>query len=101
MQGDFYTKILEESGIEVIIPNEPDMQVIHDVIYNELVVGKIRTASKEKYIAIIEKLVARGADGIVLGCTEIPLLIKQSDVSVDVFDTMTIHCEAICKFAGE
>jgi aspartate racemase len=92
MQKDFYKKVLKDKyNIQTIIPNEEDMQIIHDIIYNELVIGKITHESKTKYINIIEKLAKDGAEGVVLGCTEIPLLIKQDDVSIPIFDTTEIH----------
>lgn len=102
MEGDFYKDILKENhGIEVIIPTEMDRQIIHDIIYEELVVGIINPESKLKYAEIIEKLAYNGAEGVILGCTEIPLLIKQQDVSIPVFDTTDIHSKAAVKFALE
>ncbi len=99
MTGDFYSGILNDSGVEVIIPCEADMDVVHDTIYNELVVGVISDESRCKFIEIIDRLKHRGAKGVVLGCTEIPLLIKQENVDIPVFDTMDIHCEAISRKA--
>ncbi len=100
MEGDFYKSILEENhGIEVIIPTESDRQIIHDIIYKELVVGIINPESKLNYTEIIEKLALDGAEGVILGCTEIPLLIKQQDVSIPVFDTTDIHSKAAVEFA--
>lgn len=94
MEKTFYTDILTREGIETIIPNEEDRDLIHHVIYTELAKGELNPDSKKKYMEIIEKLIGEGAEGIILGCTEIPLLIKQSDVSVPVFDTTEIHAEA-------
>ena len=100
MEQDFYKKILKEKyNIDVIIPDESDRTIIHEIIYNELCKGIINEASKEKYIKIINDLVLNGAQGIVLGCTEIPLLIKQEDVSIPVLDTTTIHAISAVEFA--
>lgn len=99
MEGTFYRECLEEKGIEVIIPDEEDRQIVHDIIYNELIVGEIKDNSKNSYIKIIEKAMKNGATGVVLGCTEIPLLIKQGDVDVEVFDTTDIHSKAAVEFA--
>jgi aspartate racemase len=100
MEGDFYKKVLKENfDIEVVIPEEEDRQIIHDVIYEELCKGIINDTSKEKYMEIINKLILNGVEGIVLGCTEIPLLIKQEDVNIPVFDTTTIHAVSAVEFA--
>ena len=80
--------------MDVVIPNDKDRELVHKIIYNELCLGNIKDASKKEYIRIIETLVQDGAEGIILGCTEIPLLIKQEDVSVPIFDTTTIHAES-------
>ncbi|WP_417203512.1 aspartate/glutamate racemase family protein [Acetoanaerobium sticklandii] len=100
MEGDFYKKRLKDNyDIEVIIPEDADRQIIHDIIYNELCLGIIKDDSRQKYIDIINKLCANGAEGIILGCTEIPLLIKQSDVLTPVYDTTKIHAESAVDFA--
>ena len=100
MDGDFYKKRLKDNyDIEVIIPEDTDRQIIHDIIYNELCLGVIKDDSRQKYIDIINKLCANGAEGIILGCTEIPLLIKQSDVLIPVYDTTKIHAESAVDFA--
>ena len=100
MEGDFYKKRLKDNyDIEVIIPEDTDRQIIHDIIYNELCLGVIKDDSRQKYIDIINKLCANGAEGIILGCTEIPLLIKQSDVLIPVYDTTKIHAESAVEFA--
>lgn len=99
MNSDFYRLKLEEKGIEVIIPDEADQKIIHDVIYHELILGKILDESRKKYISVINKLTEeKGAEGVVLACTEIPLLIKNDDVSIEVFDTTEIHARAIVDF---
>lgn len=100
MEGDFYRKILKEKfNIDVIIPNEDHREMVHEVIYEELCKGIINEASKEKYKKVIESLALKGAEGIVLGCTEIPLLIKQEDVDIPIFDTTTIHAISAVEFA--
>lgn len=100
MEQDFYKKrILDKFGIEVIIPSEEERNIVHNVIYNELVQGIISDTSREKYKKIISSLTENGAEGVILGCTEIPLLIKQKDSKIPIFDTMTIHAKAAVDFA--
>lgn len=100
MEKDFYKDILfKEYGIEVVIPNKEDRDTVHTIIYQELVHGKIKPSSKEKYQHIIADSIKNGAQGVVLGCTEIPLLIKAADVSIPIFDTTLIHAEAAVEFA--
>lgn len=91
MEKKFYTDVLKSFGIEVVIPNEEDRDVVHQIIYDELAKGIINKKSKETYLAIIKKALAKGVEGVVLGCTEIPLLVKQEDVLIPIFDTTTIH----------
>lgn len=100
MEKDFYkTYIFEHFGIEVIIPEEPEREIIHNTIYNELVQGVILDKSRLKFQQIIDNLEKRGAEGVILGCTEIPLLISQKDVQIHVFDTTTIHAEMAVRWA--
>lgn len=94
MEKDFFVTILNSFGIEAVIPELEDRNEIHRIIYDELAAGEIKKSSKEKYLSIIDKLLKNGAEGVILGCTEIPLLIKQEDVSVPVFDTTKIHATA-------
>lgn len=94
MLQDFYKNVLVENGIEVIIPNDADVEIVNNIIYNELCLGAILNQSKEKYLNIISKLSENGAQGIILGCTEIGLLVKQSDTAVPLFDTTLIHAES-------
>lgn len=102
MNGNFYRKRLEERhGIKVMIPEAPDREVVHRVIYDELVLGEIRAESRKVYLRVINSLKAEGAQGVILGCTEIPLLVKQSDVDLPVFDTTTLHAEAAVDWALE
>lgn len=99
MEKDFYKDILVDFGIEVIIPNEKDRNIVHDIIYKELVHGNINTNSKKVYQKIIKDLQKRGAEGVILGCTEIPLLIRQNDVDIPIFDTTKIHAESAVMMA--
>jgi aspartate racemase len=95
MEQDFYKgRLAEKFDLDVVIPDAADREIVHRIIYNELCRGDIRESSKKEYLRIIENLVRDGAEGIILGCTEIPLLIKQKDVSVPILDTMTIHAES-------
>lgn len=91
MEQDFYKKIIIDHGIDVIIPDEDDRRKINDIIFNELCLGEINATSKDIYLSIINKLGDIGAEGVILGCTEIGLLIKQSDTSIPLFDTSLIH----------
>lgn len=101
MEKDFYKQVLEAHGIEVLIPKEPERKEIHRIIYKELVHGQIREASKLIYQQIIKQLEMAGAEGVILGCTEIPLLITASDVEIPVFDTTRIHAERAVDWAVE
>lgn len=95
MEGDFYRKRLNEQfELKVLIPEEADREMVHNTIYGELVKGMIRPESRQAFQTVIEKLRQRGAQGVILGCTEIPLLVKQADVDIPVFDTTRIHAEA-------
>lgn len=100
MEKDFYTKILKEKyGLEVLLPNEEERQVAHTIIYNELVKGIFTDESKHTYIDMIRNLEAQGAEGIILGCTELPILISKTDVNIPVFNTTKIHSEKAVDFA--
>jgi aspartate racemase len=100
MEKEFYKdRIMEKHGIDVIIPADTSRQIVHDVIYDELVLGILKEESKVKFINIINELRDRGAEGIILGCTEIPLLIKQEDVDIPIFNTTEIHAEAAVQVA--
>lgn len=102
MAEDFYKGRLElHHGIEVIVPDEEEMDSIHKIIYEELCLGIVTDESREEYIRIINNLVKRGAEGVILGCTEITLLIKQDDVTIPVYDTTEIHAvDAVEKAIG-
>ena len=93
MEQDFYKSKLIEKGINVIIPDKNDIEIINKVIYDELCLGTINSDSKKKFLEIVDKLRSKGAEGIILGCTEIGLLIKNEDTDVPLFDTAVIHAE--------
>lgn len=92
MEQDFYKgRITEKFGIEVIVPDTDEQTVVHDIIYKELCLGQINSDSRERYLEIIANLHAQGAQAVILGCTEIALLVKQSDTTVPLYDTTQIH----------
>lgn len=93
MEQDFYKSKLIEKGINVIIPDKNDIEIINKVIYDELCLGTINSNSKKKFLEIVDKLRNKGSEGIILGCTEIGLLIKNEDTDVPLFDTAIIHAE--------
>ncbi|BBM19426.1 racemase [Enterococcus avium] len=93
MTQDFYKQKIIESEIEVWIPTEEDIETVNQIIFDELCHGKILSESKAKFIAVIEQAVKAGAEGVILGCTEIGLLIQQMDVTIPVFDTTEIHSQ--------
>lgn len=100
MEMDFYRRRLEEKhGLAVLVPDLADRDRVHEVIYKELAAGIIEDSSRADYVAIIGRLRARGAQGVILGCTEIPLLIRPQDVPVPVFDTTALHAKAAVDFA--
>lgn len=99
MEQHFYREIIIQHGIEVIIPDELDRQIINDIIFKELCRGVIKLNSKNAYLAIIDKLCRLGVQGVVLGCTEIGLLINQNDTAVPLFDTSLIHAQEAALYA--
>ncbi len=99
MEQDFYKSRLQEHGLEVVVPNKQKRELVHSVIYNELCLGECKAVSKEAYLEIIEKLTKEGAEGVILGCTEIGMLVKQSDTKVKLYDTTTIHAQSAVEFA--
>jgi aspartate racemase len=100
MEEDFYRgRLVEKHGLDVIIPDAEDREIVHRVIYDELVLGAIKSESREQYKQIIEKLIAAGAQGIILGCTEIGLLVKEEDSRVPLFDTTYIHAISAVEMA--
>lgn len=99
MEQDFYRARLEAHGLEVLLPNQAERADVHRIIYTELCVGEVSAASRARYIAIMLHLVEQGAEAIVLGCTEIVMLVGDVDVGVPLFDTTAIHAEAAVAFA--
>lgn len=92
MEQDFYKgRISEKFGIDVVVPTADEQTVVHDIIYQELCLGEIKTESRDRYLKIIANLHAQGAQAVILGCTEIALLVKQSDTTVPLYDTTEIH----------
>ena len=95
MEQDFYKgRLQQRHGLDVIVPEENARRIVHEIIYKELVLGQIRPESRQAYREIIARLIERGAQGIILGCTEIMLLVKEEDSAVPLFDTTTIHAVA-------
>ncbi|WP_312112146.1 aspartate/glutamate racemase family protein [Brevibacillus reuszeri] len=102
MEQDFYTgRLRDVHGLEVLLPNEEERNSVHEIIYHELCVGVIREESKQRYVQIIERLVEQGAEVVILGCTEIGLLISAEDSPVPVFDTTAIHARIAVEAALE
>jgi len=100
MEEDFYRgRLVRQHGLEVLIPEAEDREIVHRVIYDELVLGEIKADSREAYKQIIEKLIAAGVQGIILGCTEIGLLVKAGDSRVPLFDTALIHAVSAVEYA--
>ncbi|MEP7136140.1 MAG: aspartate/glutamate racemase family protein [Chloroflexota bacterium] len=100
MEEEFYKgRLTQKYGLHVSVPNAEGREIVHRVIYDELVVGKIQQHSKEQYMEIIEQMVQQGAEGIILGCTEIGLLIHEPDSQVPLFDTTRIHAKAAVEYA--
>ncbi len=100
MEDDFYRGRLEKKhGLEVIVPDENDRQMVHHVIYYELCDGRLQEEARKKFRSVIEKMAAAGAQGVILGCTEIGLLVKEKDSPLPVFDTTVIHAEAAVEYA--
>ncbi len=100
MEEDFYRgRLSSRHGLDVLIPEEEDRRTVHRIIYEELCVGKIVDHSRQEYVQIMDRLAQRGAEAVLLGCTEIGLLVSPSDCSVPVFDTTRIHAEAAVEHA--
>ena len=100
MEQDFYKdRLTERFGIEVVVPSSNDQTIVHNVIYDELCRGVINPDSKEQYLTIVKNLFEQGAQAVILGCTEIALLINQNDTSVPLYDTTEIHAEAAVNLA--
>lgn len=102
MEDDFYKgRLAFKHGLDVVVPDPSDRETVHQVIYGELVLGRIEQKSRERFAGIIGRLVAAGAEGVILGCTEIGLLVKDGDSSVPLFDTTVIHAEAAVDMSIE
>ena len=99
MEQAFYRDRLEEHGIRVIVPDESQREKVHSVIYNELCLGEIKPDSRQAYLEVIGELSDRGAQGVILGCTEIGLLIKAADTDVPLYDTTELHADQAVQFA--
>jgi len=100
MEEDFYGgRLIERHRLAVVVPAEEEREVVHRIIYDELCIGEIRPSSREQYVGIMERLVEHGAEGIILGCTEIGLLVGGKDSRVPLFDTTQIHAEAAVEYA--
>jgi len=98
-QGFYKDRLREKYGLQVLIPDEQERQAIHDILYDELCLGEIKKISQEKFKNIIDNLTSNGAEGIILGCTEIPLLVDQKDYEITLFDTTTLHAQAAVEYA--
>lgn len=101
MEYGFFQRTFEREGIQTMIPEEDDRSYLDRLVWEKLSYGKVEVADQERVKKIIQKLIDRGARGVILGCTELPLLIREEDISVKVFDTMKIHAKAILNFALE
>jgi len=100
MEQEFYkSRLTEKYGIDVLVPNKAQRQIVHDVIYNELCQGVVAESSKQAYLDIIASLAKHGAQAVILGCTEIALLVKQADTEVPLYDTTAIHAQAAVSLA--
>jgi len=100
MEQDFYKgRLTENYGLNVLVPNEEDRQIVHKIIYQELCLGKIQADSKTEYLRIVDMLANQGAEAVILGCTEIGMLVSQRDTKVKLFDTTAIHAQKAVEYA--
>ncbi len=100
MEQEFYKqRLVDKFGIEVVVPNGVQRKLVHDIIYNELCLGQINRRSKDDYLTIIDDLAEKGVEGVILGCTEIGLLVQQDDTRTPLFDTVDIHVQAAVREA--
>ena len=100
-EGFYKDRLIQKHGLEVLVPGLPDRKVVHRVIYEELVFGRVKQASRRQFVTIMKRLAGAGAEGVILGCTEIGLLVKEEDSPVPLFDTTRIHAEAAVDLALE
>ena len=98
-QGFYKDRLSENFGLRVITPNATDRKVVHNIIYKELILGVTRPQSKQQYLRIIESLACQGAQAVILGCTEIGMLVSQTDTKVTLLDTTLIHAQKAVEFA--
>ena len=102
MEQEFYKgRLINNYGLQVLVPNEDDRQIVHRIIYQELCLGKIEPNSKAEYLRIIDTLAAQGAEAVILGCTEIGMLVNQTDTDVRLLDTTAIHAEKAVEYATQ
>ena len=100
MEQDFYKgRLREKYGLDVLIPGDTDRKVIHDVVYHELCLGRVRDESRAAYLRVIEWLAEQGAEAVILGCTEIAMLVRQEDTPVRLYDTTAIHAKKAVEYA--
>ena len=99
MELDFYRDRIEQKGIELVVPEMHDRQMVHDIIYQELCLGKIDEDSREVYLAIVDRLAEQRVDAVILGCTEIGMLIDSSHTDIALYDSMAIHANAAVEYA--
>ncbi|HBO38488.1 MAG TPA: aspartate/glutamate racemase [Pasteurellaceae bacterium] len=99
MKEDFYKKVLIDGGVDVVLPSESEMKRLNEIIFNELCSGKVLDSSKQAFLNIIANLTSQGAKGVILGCTEIGLLINQTDTDTKLFDTTLIHIDEAVNLA--
>jgi aspartate racemase len=99
MEQAFYKERLVQHGLTVLVPGESERAIVHRVIYEELCLGKVISESREQYLSIIDGLQGQGAQGIIAGCTEITMLVKQADLALPLLDTTAIHAAAAVEWA--
>jgi len=100
MDEDFYKgRVSEKYGIEVIVPEKPQQEIVHNIIYSELILGEIKDDSRQRYLEVIDQLYVQGAQAVILGCTEIALLVQQHHTEVPLYDTTEIHAAQAVKLA--
>lgn len=99
MSQPFYTSKLEQHGIQASVPENWHQDIVHEIIYQELVQGRVNPQSRKQYLSVIETLKAQGVEGIILGCTEIGLLVQQQHTAIPLYDTTELHAEAAVKLA--
>ena len=100
MEQEFYKgRLTNKHGFKVLVPNDQDRAIVHKVIYEELCLGKVKSTSKAEYLRIIDALASQGAEAVILGCTEIGMLVKQTDTNVRLLDTTAIHAQKAVEYA--